>query len=136
MVCVNKWDIAADKSERAIKHFEEAIRSRFAPFTDFPIVFTSAITKQRIHRALEEAQKVYENRHRTVPTSKLNTVMQEAIAAYPPPANKGKYVKIKYISTAHQSTFSCARNSISRRKAHASAPRHQAAAVRSLCMWP
>ena len=98
VVCDNKWDIAADKSERAIKHFEEAIRSRFAPFTDFPIVFTSAITKQRIHRALEEAQKVYENRHRTVPTSKLNTVMQEAIAAYPPPANKGKYVKIKYIT--------------------------------------
>ena len=61
-------------------------------------MFTSAITKQRIHRALEEAQKVYENRHRTVPTSKLNTVMQEAIAAYPPPANKGKYVKIKYIT--------------------------------------
>ena len=98
VVCVNKWDLVEDKSIEAIKHFEEAIRARFAPFTDFPIVFGSALTKQRIFKVLETAVKVYENRRRTVPTHQLNTVMQEAIAAYPPPANKGKYVKIKYIT--------------------------------------
>ena len=98
VVCVNKWDIAADKSQQAIRHFEETIRERFAPFTDFPILFTSALTKQRIFKVLETAVEVYKNRHRMVPTSQLNTVMLEAIAAYPPPANKGKYVKIKYVT--------------------------------------
>ena len=98
VVCVNKWDLVENKSQEAIKTYENAIRSRFAPFTDFPIIFGSALTKQRILKVLESAAKVYENRRRTVPTSKLNNVMQEAIAAYPPPANKGKYVKIKYIT--------------------------------------
>ena len=98
VVCVNKWDLVEDKSNEAIRHFEEAIRARFAPFTDFPIIFASALTKQRIHRVLETAVKVYENRRRTVPTSELNKVMLEAVAAYPPPANKGKYIKIKYVT--------------------------------------
>lgn len=98
VVCVNKWDLVENKSTAAIKTFENAIRDRLAPFTDFPIIFTSALNKQRIHRALEEAMKVYENRMRTVPTSRLNTVMQEVISAYPPPAIKGKYVKIKYVT--------------------------------------
>lgn len=98
VVCVNKWDLATDKSVQAMKHFEDSIRRRFAPFTDFPIIFGSALNKQRIYKVLETALQVYENRRRTVPTSQLNTVMQEAIAAYPPPANKGKYVKIKYIT--------------------------------------
>ena len=98
VVCVNKWDLATDKSVQAMKHFEDAIRRRFAPFTDFPIIFGSALNKQRIYKVLETALQVYENRRRTVPTSQLNTVMQEAIAAYPPPANKGKYVKMKYIT--------------------------------------
>lgn len=98
VVCVNKWDLVEDKSQTAIKHYEAAIRERFAPFTDFPIIFTSALTKQRIFKVLETAVEVYQNRTRTVPTSQLNTVMQEVIAAYPPPANKGKYVKIKYIT--------------------------------------
>ena len=98
VVCVNKWDLVEDKSQTAIKHFENTIRERLAPFTDFPIIFGSALTKQRIHKVLEEAVKVYENRQRPVATSKLNEVMQEAIAAYPPPANKGKYIKIKYIT--------------------------------------
>jgi len=98
VVCVNKWDLATDKSVQAMKHFEDAIRRRFAPFTDFPIIFGSALNKQRIYKVLETALQVYENRRRTVPTSQLNTVMQEAIAAYPPPANKGKYVRIKYIT--------------------------------------
>ncbi len=98
VVCVNKWDLVTDKSEAAIKHFEAAIRDRFAPFTDFPIIFSSALTKQRIYKVLETAVEVFNNRRRTVPTSQLNTVMQEDIAAYPPPSNKGKFVKIKYIT--------------------------------------
>ena len=98
VVCVNKWDLVEDKSNEAIRCYQEAIRERFAPFTDFPIIFTSALTKQRIFKVLETALKVYQNRRRTVPTSQLNTTMQEFIEAYPPPANKGKYVKIKYIT--------------------------------------
>lgn len=98
VVCVNKWDLVEDKSQEAIKTFETAIRKRFAPFTDFPILFTSALTKQRIFKVLETAMEVYNNRHRIVPTSQLNKVMLEAIAAYPPPANKGKFVKIKYVT--------------------------------------
>lgn len=98
VVCVNKWDLVEDKSNEAIRCYQEAIRERFAPFTDFPIIFTSALTKQRIFKVLETALEVYQNRHRTVSTSQLNTTMQEFIEAYPPPANKGKYVKIKYIT--------------------------------------
>ena len=98
VVVVNKWDLVEDKSTAAIKHYEAAIRERFAPFTDFPIIFTSAITKQRIYKVLAEALEVFANRKRTVPTSQLNTVMQEDIAAYPPPSNKGKFIKIKYIT--------------------------------------
>lgn len=98
VVVVNKWDLAEDKSPAAIRHYEEAIRARFAPFSDFPIIFTSAITKQRIFKVLETAVQVYENRHRVVPTSQLNNTLQEDIAAYPPPSNKGKFIKIKYIT--------------------------------------
>ncbi len=98
VVVVNKWDLVEDKSTAAIKHYEATIRERFAPFTDFPIIFTSALTKQRIYKVLEEAVEVYANRKRTVPTSQLNNVMQEDIAAYPPPSNKGNFVKIKYIT--------------------------------------
>ena len=98
VVCVNKWDLVQDKSLEAIKHYEASIRERFAPFTDFPIIFTSALTKQRIFKVLETAVEVYNNRTRLVPTSQLNNVMLEVIAAYPPPANKGKYVKIKYVT--------------------------------------
>ena len=103
VVCVNKWDLVENKSTEAIKAMENAIRSRVAPFTDFPIIFGSALTKQRIFKVIETAVEVYQNRQRKVPTSKLNTVMQEAIAAYPPPANKGKYVKIKYITMLKES---------------------------------
>ena len=98
VVCVNKWDLVEDKSNIAIKTFEKAIRDRLAPFTDFPIIYTSAITKQRIFKVLETAVEVYQNRKRLVPTSKLNEVMLAAIEAYPPPATKGKYIKIKYIT--------------------------------------
>lgn len=98
IVCVNKWDLVEDKSQDAIKQFETAIRNKFAPFSDFPIIFTSALTKQRIHKVLETATEVYNNRMRHVPTARLNEIMLNAIAAYPPPANKGKFVKIKYIT--------------------------------------
>lgn len=98
VVCVNKWDLVEDKSNIAIKTFEKAIRDRLAPFTDFPIIYTSALTKQRIFKVLETAVEVYQNRKRLVPTSKLNEVMLATIEAYPPPATKGKYIKIKYIT--------------------------------------
>lgn len=98
VVVVNKWDLVEDKSTAAIKHYEATIRERFAPFTDFPVIFTSALTKQRIFKVLETALEVYANRKRTVPTNQLNTVLQEDIAAYPPPSNKGKFIKIKYIT--------------------------------------
>ena len=98
VVVVNKWDLVEDKSKEAIRHYEEAIRARFAPFTDFPIIFASAITKQRIFKVLETALEVCKNRQRIIPTSQLNTVMLEAISAYPPPANKGKFVRIKYVT--------------------------------------
>ena len=98
VVCVNKWDIVEDRSLEAQKRFETAIRNRFAPFTDFPILFTSALTKQRIYNMLETAAEVYENRHRVIPTSQLNTYMLEEIAVTPPPSNKGKFVKIKYVT--------------------------------------
>ncbi len=98
VVCVNKWDLVEDKSEKAQRSFENAIRQRFAPFTDFPILFTSAITKQRIFKVLETAIDVFKNRRRIIPTSQLNTYMLEQIAITPPPSNKGKFVKIKYVT--------------------------------------
>ena len=98
VVCVNKWDLIEDRSLTAQKRYEEAIRGKFAPFTDFPILFTSALTKQRIHKVLETATQVYENRRRVIPTSQLNTYMLEQIAITPPPSNKGKFVKIKYVT--------------------------------------
>lgn len=98
VVCVNKWDLAPDKSQTAIRTFEDAIRARFAPFTDFPIIFTSALTKQRIYKVLETAVEVYKSRQRIIPTSQLNSYLLDVIAAYPPPSNKGKFVKIKYIT--------------------------------------
>ncbi len=98
VVLVNKWDIATDKSMKSIDYMEQTIRSRFAPFTDFPIIFGSALTKQRIFKVLQEAINVQENRKRIIPTSQLNNAMQEIIGAYPPPATKGKLVKIKYVT--------------------------------------
>ena len=96
VVVVNKWDLVENKDVKVMKTFEEAIRSRFAPFTDFPIVFASAMTKQRIFKVLEEAKEVYKARTTRVPTAHLNEEMLPLIEAYPPPSNKGKYIKIKY----------------------------------------
>ena len=96
VVVVNKWDLVEDKSEKVIKTFENAIRERLAPFSDFHIIFASAMTKQRIFKVLESAVQVYKNRQRRVPTARLNEEMLPLIEAYPPPSNKGKYIKIKY----------------------------------------
>lgn len=97
VVLVNKWDLVEDKDTNTVKEYEEKIREQLAPYRDVPIIFTSTVTKQRVHKALEEAVHVYENRTRKIPTSKLNELMQEVIENYPPPAHKGKFVKIKYI---------------------------------------
>ena len=110
VVCVNKWDIAEDKSLEAQKRMEAAIRDRFAPFTDFPIIFGSALTKQRIYKVLETAVEVYKHRTTVIPTSQLNTYMLDIIAQTPPPSNKGKFVKIKYVTMLKESvipTFVC-----------------------------
>ena len=98
LVCINKWDLVQDKSQIAIKTFIRAIQDRFAPFTDFPVLFISALTKQRIFKVLEKAKEVYDNRRRRIPTGKLNEVMLPIIEHTPPPAWKGKYIKIKYIT--------------------------------------
>ncbi len=96
VVVVNKWDLVDDKTQKVIDTFEAAIRKRMAPFVDFPIIFASALTKQRIFRVLETAKEVYLNRKAKIGTSKLNEVMLPLIEAYPPPSIKGKYIKIKY----------------------------------------
>ena len=95
---VNKWDLVENKTDKVMKEFESAIRSRFAPFVDFPIIFGSALTKQRIFKVLEAAKEVYENRKNRISTSRLNEELLPLIEAYPPPAIKGKYIKIKYIT--------------------------------------
>ena len=98
VVVVNKWDLVEEKSQKAIDTFTNAIRSRLAPFADFQIVFASAMTKQRIFKVMEAAKRAYDNRVRKVSTSKLNEEMLPLIEAYPPPSNKGKYIKIKYVT--------------------------------------
>ena len=98
VVVVNKWDLVENKDQKVIKTFESAIRERMAPFTDFPIIFASALTKQRIFKVLETAKQVYLNRTSRVGTTKLNEVMLPIIEQTPPPSIKGKYIKIKYCS--------------------------------------
>ncbi|PJB13949.1 MAG: ribosome biogenesis GTPase Der [Flavobacteriales bacterium CG_4_9_14_3_um_filter_32_8] len=97
VILVNKWDLV-EKETNTAKIYEEQIRRKLAPFTDVPIVFTSVINKQRIHKALEEVVRVYENRNRKISTSQLNDVMLAIINQYPPPALKGKWIKIKFIT--------------------------------------
>lgn len=97
IVLVNKWDLVKKDSNTA-KLFEEEIRKRTAPFTDYDILFISAINKQRIHKILECIEKVNNNRKKRIPTSELNEAMQEAFRAYPPPAVRGRNIKIKYVT--------------------------------------
>jgi len=96
VVVVNKWDIVENKTQEDIRFFEDTIRKRMAPFTDFNIIFASAVTKQRIFKVLEEAQRIYDNRNNKVSTAKLNEIMLPIIENTPPPSIKGKYIKIKY----------------------------------------
>ena len=96
VVLVNKWDLV-EKDHRTMVEYEENLRNQLAPYNDVPIIFTSTITKQRIHKALETAMEVFANRTKKIPTSKLNDVMLEIIQQTPPPANKGKYIKIKFV---------------------------------------
>ena len=97
VVLVNKWDLI-DKNTNSTKKIAEEIKNRLAPFNDVPILFISALTKQRVHRALETAIDVYESRKRRVKTSELNEVLLEAIEKYGPPSVKGKFIRIKYVT--------------------------------------
>lgn len=106
VVLVNKWDLV-EKDQSTHENFKKALLEKMAPFTDVPIIFTSNVTKQRILQALETALKVYENRKMKIATSKLNDIFLPIIENRPPPAIKGKYVKIKYITqiTSQVPTF-------------------------------
>jgi GTP-binding protein len=97
VVLVNKWDVV-EKETNTAKAFEAAIREKTAPFRDYPIIFISALTKQRVFKAVETAMEVYERRSTRISTSKLNDFFLELTKEYPPPATKGKYVKIKYVT--------------------------------------
>jgi len=98
VIVVNKWDLVPDKTANTLKEYTEAIKARIAPFSDVPIIFTSVINKQRIMDVLEAANRVYENYSRRISTSELNDLMLPEIENYPPPARKGKYIKVKYIT--------------------------------------
>lgn len=97
VILVNKWDLL-EKDQNTTRKFEEKIREKLEPFVDVPVIFTSAITKLRLKKVLDTAMEVYINRTRKIPTSKLNTVMLEAIEKHHPPSIKGKYIKIKYVT--------------------------------------
>lgn len=97
VILVNKWDLI-EKDTHSTKKFTEEIHEKIAPFVDVPILFISALTKQRIHKALETAVEVYERRQQKIKTSELNELLLEAIEKFPPPAIKGKYIKIKYVT--------------------------------------
>jgi GTP-binding protein len=98
VIVVNKWDLVENKSQQVINVFENAIRERIAPFVDVPVIFASALTKQRIFKVLEAAKEVYEVRKTKIPTHKLNEILLPIIEKTPPPTNKGKVVRIKYIT--------------------------------------
>lgn len=98
VIAVNKWDLVAEKETNTARDFERATHERIAPFTDVPIIFISATEKVRIFKVMETALEVFENRSRKVKTSQLNEVMLEAIQRYPPPAYRGRLIKIKYVT--------------------------------------
>lgn len=98
VIAVNKWDLVDNKTSNSVKEFEERIRDKTAPFRDIPILFISALEKQRINKALDKALEVYKNKTKRIPTSKVNDVMLEEIRRFHPPAVKGKFIKIKYVT--------------------------------------
>tara|TARA_B100000927_G_scaffold36566_1_gene26248 strand:- start:4657 stop:5967 length:1311 start_codon:yes stop_codon:yes gene_type:complete len=97
VLMINKWDLVK-KNTNSTKEFEEKLNKKISPLNFAPVVFTSVINKQRIHKVLESAVKVYENRSQKITTSQLNNTMLPEIENYPPPSTKGKYIKIKYIT--------------------------------------
>ncbi|MBQ9469345.1 MAG: ribosome biogenesis GTPase Der [Bacteroidales bacterium] len=97
VIVVNKWDLV-DKDTHSTKRYAEAIQERIAPFSDVPVVFASALTKQRIHKVLDEAMQVWHNRKQRIPTARLNEFLQQAVEEHQPPAYKGKFIKIKYLT--------------------------------------
>lgn len=97
VILVNKWDLI-DKTTNTLKEYQKSIMEKIAPFNDIPILFISALTKQRVHKVIETAMAVYENRTQRIPTARLNEVMLQAIEDYNPPSVKGKYIKIKYVT--------------------------------------
>ena len=98
VIMVNKWDLIKDKETNTARDYESAIKSRIAPFNDVPVIFASALEKQRIFKAVEMLMKVHKNRTQKIKTSELNEVMQEAIEKFPPPAHRGRQIKIKYVT--------------------------------------
>lgn len=97
VILINKWDLV-EKDTNTLRDYKKTVREKMAPFTDVPIIFTSALNKQRIHKVLETAIDVYKNRKRRITTSKLNELMNQAIVTFPPPSVKGKYIRIKYVT--------------------------------------
>lgn len=97
VILINKWDLI-EKEKNTMEEYEAAIRAKLAPFNDVPVLFISALTKQRVFKAVETAMQVYKNRKQKISTAKLNEVMLAAIDNYPPPTVKGKYIRIKYVT--------------------------------------
>lgn len=96
VLLVNKWDLIEDKETNTLKKFEDSIRQKTAPFVNYPILFISVTEKQRIFKAVEKVEEVYENLQRKIQTHKLNEFLLPVIEHQPPPATKGKYIRIKY----------------------------------------
>lgn len=97
VVLINKWDLV-EKNNNTLDAYTDAVRAKLAPFNDVPILFISALTKQRVFKAIETVMQVYKNRQQRIPTAKLNEVMLAAVQNFPPPSVKGKYVRIKYVT--------------------------------------
>lgn len=97
VILVNKWDLI-DKSTASVKDFTRVIKERISPFEDVPVIFTSALTRQRIHKTLQTAVEVFQRRKQRIPTSKLNEILRKAVDQFHPPAVKGKHVKINYVT--------------------------------------
>jgi GTP-binding protein len=98
VIAINKWDLVKDKETNTARDYEETVRKRFAPFSDLPVVFMSVTEKQRIMKTVDEALRVYENRTRRIPTSRLNEVLQKSMERYRPPSYRGREIKIKYVT--------------------------------------
>lgn len=97
VILINKWDLI-EKEKNTMEEYEAAVKAKLAPFNDVPVLFISALTKQRVFKAVETAMQVYKNRKQKISTAKLNEVMLAAIDNYPPPTVKGKYIRIKYVT--------------------------------------